>query len=123
MPVENMPIEEHIYIYRGDSWSKPVDYIVTDLAPLNAVQWSARAQIRSKYDPDVILATMGTAISTIETNTGIRILLSLTSTQTALLSASTPKMEWDLEVDYPDGSTKTLLRGRVKVKDDVTHDA
>ena len=88
-----MPVDEPIVIYRGDTWEKTIEYVLTDLAPLNASQWSARAQIRSDFEPDVIAAEMDIEITSIETNTALRFDISLLPAQTALLTSRPGKLK------------------------------
>lgn len=110
------PVYEPIYIKRGDTYQKIVEGVLADLAPLNVNDWTVRAHYRTNYDATSFVP-FSVALSTIETNTVLRVELELTDTQT---SALTQNGVWDLEVAYPNGTVITWLEGPAYVTKDVT---
>lgn len=110
--------QANLDIYQGDDPAWRVTVMTTDSPPVPAdiTGYTASAQIRravADVDP-VVVATIATTV------TSPNVFLSLTHTQTALLSG---RYVWDLQLTAPGGGVSTILKGNVIVTSEVTRAA
>lgn len=102
-----------LHIYQGDDYSAVVTVTDADGAEADITGYTARAQIRRQVaDTDTVIALDMPA--TVESP---RVLFGASHDDTASLSGS---YLWDLELTSPDDVVTTIMRGNVKVTQEIT---
>jgi hypothetical protein len=108
--------QANLDIYQGDDPAWRVTVMTTANTPADITGYTASAQIRravADVDP-VVVATLATTVTSPD------VFLSLTHTQTALLSG---RYVWDLQLTSAGGAVTTILEGNVIVTSEVTRAA
>lgn len=110
----------NLNVYRGDSYTFGITYKTGEtgsVAPYNLTGATVTGQIKVATTDTTPVAVFACSLDNQTTYPG-RILIELTSTESAKLSGSL--YVYDIQVTFPDTTVKTLLRGKIYVIDDVT---
>ena len=105
---------EDITIYRGDSFSIIVEVSLPGMTPALVSTWTARAQVRPFAGAPSSVAMAVT--QSVEVDNELRIVAQLSPAETSVILPGV----WDMELEGPGGSVHTVVRGAVRVQEDVT---
>lgn len=118
-----LPVNRNITIYKGDTFT--LDFRLRARTSqgdpgvyIDLTGATARAQIRPAEDGSLSTEfTCATADQTTTDGKG-RVQISLTPAQTSALPDSGGV--WDVQVEFPDGTVRTYLKGTVSITKEVT---
>lgn len=102
----------YVSAFRGDSVELTVQFFDAAGQPLDVSGWSWLAQVRD--DADALIATF----DLYEADDTSTVLLSLSDEVTVGMVVA--DFDWDLQGTDDGGSTKTLVTGRLRLKEDVS---
>ena len=108
--VGQLPTNIDLVIYEGDDFHLVLGVAASGV-PVDLTGYTAKAQIRSTTESDVVLAEFDCDINLSE------VLLHLTSADATDIAAATV---WDVQVTDADGEVTTLAYGRVTATQEVT---
>lgn len=104
----------HVSAYRGDSVELAVTLMTSSGALVDAYGWVWRSYIRDASGTQV-----GTWTENVEQSDKGLLTLALTQAETEALG--TGDFSFDLEANDSEGSTRTLVEGKLRIREDVSH--
>lgn len=112
-------VDRDLLIEQGATWTLGLTYEDGNGDPIDLTGHTARMQIRLTHDAAEIIASLTTENGAI-TLGGVNGTIDLLQTDEQTAAMAFGRARYDIEIEFPDGSVKRLMQGRVTLSPEVT---